>query len=69
MKWIKSIDGYDEEHLYADQHERIVGEVYGSQFRSHKGWRAILEEQSIGRYLTLEAAKTAIEAAYETKKQ
>jgi hypothetical protein len=61
MKWIK-FDGYDEEHLYVDSSEKVLGSVNGSPFQRQNGWVARAEEDGrLGRYMTLDAAKSAVE--------
>ncbi len=64
MKWIK-FDGYDESHLYVDDSEKVLGEVSGSRFQKQEGWFARTEEDGrLGRYMTLEAAKAAVESHF-----
>lgn len=57
--------GYDEEHQYYDEKGLILGFVRGSHFRKQDGWTAHSEcglgPSRIGRYISLEAAITAVE--------
>lgn len=68
MKWVV-FGGYHEEHLYVDELEEIVGWVYGSLFHKNKGWSAAIGCKGgsgrVGIYLTLDAAKAAVERAHE----
>lgn len=59
MIWSKiSYDNY----VYVDEKGRIVGEYLDSHFDGTT--RAIYEGQNIGRYMTTDDAKAAIEEAY-----
>ena len=59
MKWCKL--GYDN-YAYVDEKGRIVGEYLNSQFDGTS--TAFYEGQKIGRYMTDDDAKKAIEEAY-----
>lgn len=67
MQWVK-FGGYHEDHKYIDEDECIVGTVSGSPFHTEGGWYAVCEcgipAMRLGRYLTLDAAKAALEKRY-----
>lgn len=60
MKWIKL---YGDEHVYCDNDERIVGSVLVSQFDGTT--TAFYEDDKIGRYVTEDAARTAVEVKHK----
>lgn len=57
--------GYDEEHQYHNEKGRILGFVRGSNWGKQDGWTAHQERyfgsKRIGRYISLETAKAAVE--------
>lgn len=67
MKWIK-YGRYNEKHQYIDDSDRIVGEIRGSEFEEDQGWNAfdktVAPQVWLGRYVTLRAARRAVETHY-----
>jgi hypothetical protein len=59
MKWVNLYGG---EYAYCDETERIVGVITVSQFDGTT--HAYYEKKEIGRYVTEDAAKKAVEAKH-----
>ena len=70
MKWIKH-DGYHETHQYVDDKGKIHGEVTGSRFETQAGWHAHDETAEprlkLGRFVSAETAKAAVEEHHAAK--